>query len=300
MTNTASQSGETGDDAHPGYFACVLGVNGYPHVRYADDYFRTFGGTGWRSRPLSHDRDSPEGQTYITLRWSHTTGLYGPTIRLEHHYVWQRFGHVLAQTLLPIRNIRTTPTIRTFASADLTSAPPGTTEYSEISFDIDYDYCGHWIDRDLVGRLEGYGCQEAAEVQTGFSAPFWDDDDWVEVRHVSILLWVHSPDAMTFKDDFMTIWNHMRKDPVVDVAMGPRAHPFLLDVDSHLTDTTVQSSLPVEPTPCTSLEPDDRIKARRAKIVADLIEDAEKKIAQYAERAEAEYLRGVSKVSSSI
>jgi hypothetical protein len=83
---------------------------------------------------------------------------------------------------------------------------------------------------------------------------------------------------MIFKDDFMTVWNHLRKDLITDVLMSPGSHPFLPPNDTSLIDTIVKNSFP-EYTPCyTSREPDDEIKARRAHIIACLIEHDEKKV----------------------
>ncbi|EXK77415.1 hypothetical protein FOQG_17875 [Fusarium oxysporum f. sp. raphani 54005] len=276
MADTVSQIGARGLEVHPAYVACVLSVDGYPNAAYANDYLYTFGTTGQPSHFLGDTTKDPQGQTYITLNWRNS-GTCGLILRIEHQYVWQREVYVLAHTMLPIRNISDTPTIRTFASGNPMAPLVGTTEYSQISFDIDSEDCMHWIDRESVNRLERHGHREAVEIQKASSAPFWYDDE-EGMRSISILLWVHSPEAMIFKDDFMTVWNQLRKDLITDVLMSPRSHPFLPPADTSLIDTIVKNSLPEDTPYYTSREPDDEIKTRRAHIIACLIEHDKKKV----------------------
>jgi hypothetical protein len=276
MADTVSQIGTRGLEVHPAYVACVLSVDGYPNAAYANDYLYTFGTTGQPSHFFGDTTKDPQGRTYITLNWRNS-GICGLILNIEHQYLWQREVYVLAHTTLPIRNISNTPTIRTFASGNPMAPLVGAAEYSQISFDIDSEDCMHWIDRESVNSLERDGCREAVKIQKDSSAPFWYDDE-EGVRSISILLWVHSPEAMIFKDDFMTVWNHLRKDLITDVLMSPRSHPFFPPAGTSLIDTVVKNSFP-EHTPCyTSREPDDEIKGRRAHIIACLIEHDEKKV----------------------
>jgi hypothetical protein len=67
---------------------------------------------------------------------------------------------------------------------------------------------------------------------------------------------------MIFKDDFMTVWNHPRKDLITDVLMSPRSHPFLPPAGTSLIDTIVKNPFPEDTPYYTSREPDDEIKAR--------------------------------------
>jgi len=64
------------------------------------------------------------------------------------------------------------------------------------------------------------------------------------VRSIDIYLSVHSPEAMMFKDEFMTFWNYQRKECITDMSMSLSSHPFLPPAGNGSKDAVTKISFP--------------------------------------------------------